>query len=109
YSLPVCIDNDTCSTYRLPNVFTPNFDGYNDVFHPFPYTSVERIDVTIFNRWGGMVYETEDPDINWDGKDMNTNADCSDGVYFYVCRVYEITLLGVVPRELRGSVTIIRD
>lgn len=109
YSLPVCIDNDTCSTYRLPNVFTPNFDGYNDVFHPFPYTSVERVDMTIFNRWGGMVYETEDPDINWDGKDMNTNADCSDGVYFYVCRVYEITLLGIVPRELRGSVTIIRD
>jgi gliding motility-associated-like protein len=104
-----CIDNDTCSVYKLPNVFTPNFDGYNDVYHPFPYTSVDKVEMSIFNRWGGMVYETEDPDINWDGKDMTTDQDCSDGVYFYVCKVYEITLFGVVPRELKGSITILRE
>jgi gliding motility-associated-like protein len=105
-----CIDNDTCSVYRLPNVFTPNNDTYNDIYHPFlPYTSVERVDMTIFNRWGNLVYETEDPNINWDGRDKNNGSDCSDGVYFYVCKVYEITLYGVVPREIRGSVTLIRD
>jgi gliding motility-associated-like protein len=109
YSNKACIDHDTCSLYSLPNVFTPNFDGYNDIYRPFPYTSVERVEMTIFNRWGGVVYETEDPDINWDGRDMNTDADCSDGVYFYVCRVYEITLYGVVPRELRGSITLLRE
>ena len=109
YSNIACIDNDTCSVYDLPNVFTPNDDTYNDKFHPFPYTSVERVDMTIFNRWGNIVYETEDPDINWDGKDYKTHAECSDGVYFYLCRVYEITLLGVVPRELRGSITLLRE
>jgi gliding motility-associated-like protein len=109
FSNIACIDNDTCSVYSLPNVFTPNFDGYNDIYVPFPYTSVEKVEMTIFNRWGGIVYETEDPDINWDGKDKNTSQDCSDGVYFYVCRVYEITLYGVVPRELRGSITILRE
>jgi gliding motility-associated-like protein len=109
YSNFACIDNDTCSVYSLPNVFTPNFDGYNDVYGPIPYTSVERVDMTIYNRWGGIVYETEDPDINWDGKEKNTSQDCSDGVYFYVCKVYEITLYGIVPRELRGSITLIRE
>jgi gliding motility-associated-like protein len=104
-----CIDNDTCSVYKLPNVFTPNDDQYNDIYHPFPYTSVERVEMTIFNRWGGIVYETEDPDINWDGRDYKNNADCSDGVYFYVCKVYEITLFGVIPRELRGSITLITE
>lgn len=109
YSDSACINNDTCSVYRLPNVFTPNNDNYNDIYHPFPYTSVEKVDMTIFNRWGEIVFETEDPNINWDGKDFRNNSDCSDGVYFYVCRVYEITLYGVVPRELRGSITLLRD
>jgi gliding motility-associated-like protein len=109
YSNSACVDNDTCSRYALPNVFTPNNDGYNDVYHPFPYTSVEKVDMTIFNRWGTVVYETGDPDINWDGKDKNTNQDCSQGTYFYVCKVYELTLYGMVPRELRGSITLLRE
>jgi len=109
YSNVACIDNDTCSVYSLPNVFTPNFDGYNDLYTPFPYTSVESVDMTIFNRWGGVVYETEDPDINWDGKDKTTNQDCAQGTYFYVCRVYQITLYGVVPKELKGSITLLRE
>jgi gliding motility-associated-like protein len=109
YSNTVCINNDTCSVYSLPNVFTPNNDQYNDIYHPFPYTSVERVEMTIFNRWGNIVYETEDPDINWDGRDFKNNSKCSDGVYFYVCRVYEITLYGIVPRELRGSITLITN
>jgi gliding motility-associated-like protein len=109
FSNPVCIDNDTCSVYSLPNVFTPNNDSYDDVFHPFPYTSVERINMTIYNRWGNIVYETEDPDINWDGRDSKNGAICSDGVYFYVCKVYEITLYGIKPRELRGSITLLTN
>jgi gliding motility-associated-like protein len=109
FSNTVCIENDTCSVYSLPNVFTPNDDSYDDVFHPFPYTSVERVEMTIYNRWGNIVYETEDPDINWDGHDSKNRAKCSDGVYFYICKVYEITLYGIRPRELRGSITLLTD
>jgi len=109
FSNIVCVDNDACSVYALPNVFTPNDDGRNDIFRPFPYTSVERVQMTIFNRWGNIVYETEDPDINWDGKHYKTNVKCSDGVYFYVCIVHELTLYGVIVRELRGSVTLLTD
>ncbi|OYT14172.1 MAG: hypothetical protein B6I19_01285 [Bacteroidetes bacterium 4572_114] len=108
FSNMVCVSIDSCSGYSLPNVFTPNGDSYNDKFVPFDYTSVDRIELKIFNRWGRIVFETNDPDINWDGKNMNNNSDCSDGAYFYVCDVFEIRLTGLTKRTLTGSVTIIR-
>ncbi len=104
----VCISTDSCSSYRLPNVFTPNQDSYNDYFRPFPYTGVDHINLKIFNRWGRIVFETTDPEINWDGRNMNNDKECSDGVYFYVCDVYEIRLEGLSKRTLTGSVTIFR-
>lgn len=103
-----CIDIDSCSRYRLPNVFTPNNDTYNDFFIPFPYTSVQKIDLTIFNRWGKEVFSTTDPAILWDGKLKGTNKECSDGVYYYICDVFENTLTGPVKRSLRGSIHILR-
>jgi gliding motility-associated-like protein len=108
YSNKVCIDIDTCPTYHLPNVFTPNNDLTNDLFRPFPYTSVERIDLKIFNRWGTVVFETNDPEINWDGKNMQSHADCSEGVYFYVCDVYEYRLNGLSKRLLTGPLHLLR-
>ncbi len=108
FSNMVCVSIDSCSVYRLPNVFTPNGDNINDEFIPYPYTSVEQIELQIFNRWGKTVFETNDPDINWDGKNMNNNSDCSEGAYFYVCDVFEIRLTGLSKRTLTGSVTIIR-
>jgi gliding motility-associated-like protein len=108
FSNVVCVSHEECSVYTLPNVFTPNYDGYNDLFQPFPYTSVEKIKILIFNRWGNLVYETEDPDINWDGKHMGTNTECSEGTYFFTCEVYELTLEGTRQRKIQGSITLLR-
>ncbi len=110
-SLPsnkVCIELDSCRLYSLPNVFTPNGDGYNDQFIPFPYDFVERVDMKIFNRWGMLVFQTEDPDINWDGVDITSKQPSSDGVYFYVCEVYEHRLQGLTQRTLKGTVSLYR-
>jgi len=109
FSVTVCVDIDSCEPYRLPNIFTPNGDGYNDTYHPFPYDFVERINIVIYNRWGVPVFTSEDPDINWDGKDMNSKKDCSEGVYFYVCEVYEQRLEGLVKRDIKGTITLIRN
>lgn len=109
FSTVNCVDIDNCEPYRLPNIFTPNGDGFNDYFRPFPYDLVNKIELTIFNRWGVPVFKTEDPDINWDGKDMKSKNDCSDGVYFYVCQVYEQRLSGLTKREIKGTVTIIKN
>lgn len=100
YSNIVCVDN--CPEYILPNVFTPNADGTNDYFIPFPYQYIESIDLKIFDRWGVLVFETTDPAINWDGHDKNSGKLCTDGVYYYTCTVNEIRLQGIVPRQLSG-------
>ena len=104
----VCVDSDVCGTYRLPNFFSPNNDERNDFFVPFPYSSVEKIDLQIFNRWGNLIFATQDPAIKWDGKIQGKNEDVPDGVYYYICDVYEITLNGTVKRTIKGSITIIR-
>ncbi|HPE34173.1 MAG TPA: gliding motility-associated C-terminal domain-containing protein [Bacteroidales bacterium] len=104
----VCVDITACGTYRLPNVFTPNEDSFNDRYKAFPFTSVERIKLTIFNRWGKIVYETSDPWFEWDGKNQQNNQECSEGVYFYVCDVFEIQLEGLTKRTITGSVMILR-
>ncbi len=102
----VCIEN--CPTYDIPNVFTPNGDNINDTLYPFPYRFVTGIDMVIYNRWGAQVYTTKDIDILWDGKDQQTGNDCPDGIYYYICEVYETYLDGVRKRNIRGTVQIIR-
>jgi gliding motility-associated-like protein len=108
YSNELCFDTDICDAYRLPNVFTPNGDGVNDLFMPFQYDFVESISMYIYNRWGVLVFKTTHPDILWDGTNQFTKQACVDGVYYYVCDVNEYTLNGIRTRHLNGSVTIFR-
>jgi gliding motility-associated-like protein len=108
-SQTVCVDN--CEpVYNLPNVFTPNGDGPNDVYHALlPYKFISHVDFRIFNRWGDQVYFTEDPMINWNGFDQKQNKLVTEGVYFYVCKVYAIKLEGTEPYELQGFIHVIYD
>ncbi|MBU0489448.1 MAG: gliding motility-associated C-terminal domain-containing protein [Bacteroidetes bacterium] len=108
-SVSVCLDIDSCNLFMLPNVFTPNGDGYNDFFGPGPYKFIESIDISIFNRWGMKVYSTTNPAIDWDGKNQRTKGQCPDGVYYYICDVYEIRLKGIVKRTLTGLIHIIAN
>ena len=97
----VCIDN--CPYYMLPNAFTPDGDGFNDVFTPFPgYRFVPKIEMKIFNRWGELVFETTDPAINWKGDDLSGHP-VSDGVYLYAGFYYEQHLNGLVKKPLSGA------
>lgn len=100
----VCVDE--CTYYELPNVFTPDDDNINDLFRPGPYRFVEKIDIKIYNRWGTLIFKTDDPDINWDGRNMENHKKVSDGVYYYICDVYEYRLTGLEPRTLIGFIHI---
>ncbi|MCB0396560.1 MAG: gliding motility-associated C-terminal domain-containing protein [Flavobacteriales bacterium] len=104
---PVCIDS-TCTEYVLPNVFTPNGDSYNDYYIPFPYKFVERVDMKIYNRWGQLIFETEDPDIRWNGKIQSSGNPCTEGVYYYICKVYRHSLEGEMLHDtLKGYIQLI--
>ena len=105
----VCFDIYDCLEYNLPNVFTPNGDGINDVYQPIPpYRGVEKVDMKIYNRWGRRVFSTTDRDILWDGSDENSHQPCSEGVFYYSCEVSVRTLTGEYTYPLHGSITLIR-
>jgi gliding motility-associated-like protein len=104
----VCTDN--CPSYLLPNVFTPNADGSNDLYTPFiPYRFIDHINLQIFDRWGTLVFETTNPDINWNGTNLQ-GTPLAEGVYFYTCEVYETRLAGILKlaKPLSGYIHIIR-
>jgi hypothetical protein len=63
---------------QIPNVITPNGDGVNDILTTDIFEDTERLVVEIFNRWGRLVYSTNDKGINWDGGGL------VDGVYFII-------------------------
>jgi gliding motility-associated-like protein len=104
-SIEYCTDN--CPEYELPNIITLNGDSINDFFIPVKNKYIKSIDLKIFERWGSLVFETEDPKINWDGKNIISKNICSNGTYFYFCTVNEIRLNGIKTRELKGWLQII--
>ena len=97
-------------SYVLPNVITPNGDGYNDLFEP-KVTGLSHITsakTVIFNRWGNILCDTDDPLIRWDGKSKQSHMDCPAGTYFFVT---DITYQGEAGEEqlhLQGSITVVR-
>ena len=105
FSNVVCIDN--CPYYFLPNVFSPNNDGVNDVFKAYPFRFVEDVEFRVFSRWGQLVYETNDPNINWNGTHFETGEVVADGTYFYTVKANTIRLSGIVPEEFSGTITLL--
>ena len=76
-----------CANLLVPNIFSPTNDGVNEVFQLVfagdgSTTAVANYAIQIFNRWGTLVFESTDPDNNWNGT-INGN-DASSGVYYYV-------------------------
>jgi len=103
FSSVVCVGN--CPVYELPNAFTPNGDGQNDIFKPFQSRFIERVDFKVYNRWGQVVFTTTDPNLNWTGHN-NAGAELSDGVYYYTCEVFESQVAS--PFLLSGYIELIR-
>lgn len=107
-SAMTCFDAEQCLSYELPNVFTPNGDNVNDILVPKKNENIQSVDFILYNRWGMIVYKTNDPNINWDGTNYHTGQPSSDGVYFYVCDLNVQTLSGQTKIHLQGSITLIR-
>src|SRR5690554_1459680 len=97
YEVILYADNNVCTdstsmiitikhpliSYEIPNVFTPNGDGSNDFFKIINPLGIKTFSVTILNRWGNVVYESNDIEFLWNGTIHNNGTSCNDGVYFY--------------------------
>ena len=121
--------NDNCPYYDLPNVFTPNTDGFNDTFNanfdrliggeaiiegPIRCPRfVLQVNVKIYNRWGNEVFhfQTNDKEsiaIEWDGKDKN-GRELETGIYYYSAKLtFDVMDPVLQVKELKGWVHLIR-
>lgn len=99
----IIIDAIQPSLLIVPNVFTPNIDGYNDEFK-MEYEAIETFTCSIFNRWGKEIFSWVDISQGWDGKTEGGNQ-VADGVYYYIiyAKGYD-----AVEYNLHGTITILR-
>lgn len=104
-SVIICVDS--CNYYEIPNVFTPNNDGKNDILFARTTGLVEKVEFKMFNRTGIQVYSTEDPRINWNGTYKGKLV--GPGVYFYQCDVFENRITGLEQYHLSGFVHVITE
>lgn len=82
---------------EIPNVFTPNNDGINDLFVPINSKGIVSMYTIICNRWGNKIYETDNLFIEWDGQGV------TDGTYFWIVNYTDID---GTENNLHGYVTI---
>ena len=94
-SLSVCAQTDSTATDSItstgdesklvmPNTFTPNGDGHNDIFKAKEYRNLSEFHAYIFNRWGQKLYEWADPAEGWDG--TYHGSEVKTGVYFVLVK-----------------------
>ncbi len=72
------------SIISMPNVFTPNGDGVNDVYLPIETYNIKNYSIQILNRWGAVVFEEKNKNAGWDGTSAGKN--CTEGTYFWMVR-----------------------
>ncbi|MCB0704108.1 MAG: PKD domain-containing protein [Saprospiraceae bacterium] len=99
--IDLCVASEPCNLF-FPNAFSPNDDGLNETFGVFYNCRPEDYRLLVFNRWGGLVFESDDPDIRWDGKIGDKPA--SSDVFAWRA-VY--TLEGI-SEEVSGDLLLIR-
>lgn len=100
------IDIESVVQFFLPNAFTPNYDGKNEVYKPGGLSSgVTYYSMTIWSRWGEQLFSTSDPNEGWNGRKLNTGQELPVGVYLCVL-VYHDARKRV--HELREFVTLVR-
>lgn len=71
---------DPC--FEIPNAFTNNGDGINDIFKPVNFCPLDNYRLMIFNRWGQVIFETYDPETGWDGFYKGKRVE--QGVYAFI-------------------------
>ncbi|MCB0558904.1 MAG: gliding motility-associated C-terminal domain-containing protein [Lewinellaceae bacterium] len=96
---------ERCKAY-VPNAFSPNNDGRNDLFQPYTNCPVEAFSLKVFNRWGAIVYESTSINEGWDGT-FNGQAVGTD-VYIYSLQITVLENGKARDIDLSGDISVIR-
>jgi gliding motility-associated-like protein len=66
----------------MPNIFSPNGDGFNDFFAPDFISNISKARVQIYDRWGKVIFETEDILEGWDGTHKGTLCQAENYIWY---------------------------
>ncbi|MFT4016709.1 MAG: gliding motility-associated C-terminal domain-containing protein, partial [Agriterribacter sp.] len=87
----------------VPNTFTPNRDGKNDVWRPIIYGKLNSFSISVYNRWGQIVYFSDNIKNTWDGTFKGNNLPAGLFLYSITAKDYRNK-----PVNIKGYVTIMR-
>jgi gliding motility-associated-like protein len=91
---------------KVSNVFTPNGDGVNDLWHVTSDCNIQTFGLSIYNRWGQLVHYSPNAAFGWDGTVNGVPA--SEGVYYYELQFKDDVIVAVDAEEFKGSFTLFR-
>ena len=91
----------------IPNSFTPNNDGINDVFKPVSNGHVDDFDFRVYDRWGTLIFQTNNLDEGWDGR-LRNNIVLIDVFVYKISYQYLSEKGGFEKEELVGTVTVLK-
>ena len=89
--------------FFIPNLFSPNHDNVNDTWQPTIGTSLEVLQIAVYDRWGESVFSTSDRNIGWNG--LCRSKPCLPGVYVYMIQVKDKT---GKTKTYSGDLTLVR-
>lgn len=106
-----CSGTDTITVFSkqcmhgayVPNAFTPNGDGLNDVFKPLIFGKIEQYYFAVYNQWGVRVFQSSELKDGWNGTVAGEPQQIS--VFVWTC-TYKLE--GSQPKKIKGTVTLIR-
>jgi len=97
-----------CEVY-VPNAFTPDGNGINDLFKPSISCDLQFYEIIIFDRWGRKVFHSDDPDLGWNGSTVqNTEHFSQSQIYNYIIRYDNALRPNSDRQEIKGFVQLMR-
>lgn len=102
----VVLTSELLVTYYLPNAFTPNNDSKNEVFKGKGFfEGMTGFEMTIWNRWGELLFQTNNPEEGWNGRKNNAGPVEQNGVYVVLVKYVEPSGREIIQK---GFVTLVR-
>ena len=104
-SVHITVEWDPSLDVFIPEAFSPNGDGKNDHFEILNVERFERLTLMVYNRWGNLVYKSNDYKGDWDGRSntsMSLGSKLPSGTYYYILKIVD------TGKQFKGSVYIKR-